>query len=495
MDTLDVRAVHSAVVLGLGRSGAAAAVLLRRRVGAAVAAVDDRPPADLGDLAEVRAAGVTPLLGSDARLPDGVELLVKSPGVPGEHPLVREARRRGLPVWSEVELAFRFLTNPVIGITGTNGKTTTTELTGAMVRAGGLDCAVAGNVGHALARLPEEVGQRTIVVAELSSFQLEDIETFRVDVGVLLNVSEDHLDRHGTLNAYTEAKLRLFENQDAGCIAVLNGDDECVRSLAIPGAGRRAWFAGVAADDRAVPANESASATGPRMAGVDGGTLWIDAALVTASAGAAGAWPAGRRLPLCGLSDLALKGEHNVHNSLAAAVAAVAVGVPPDAVADTLRSFPGVRHRLQVVATIDGVTYVNDSKATNVDAACKALTAYHGPVQLILGGSLKGALFDELAQATEGRVERVLLIGRAAMPLEEAFARRAAAAPATATPYTVRADLAAAVADAAAAARPGSVVLLSPACASFDQYRNYEERGEHFIELVEELRSRETDAP
>jgi len=485
MATLDVRAVRNAVVVGLGRSGAAAAVLLRRRVGAAVAAIDDRPSADLGDLAEVRAAGVTPLLGSDARLPDGVELLVKSPGVPGEHPLVREARRRGLPVWSEVELAFRFLANPVIGITGTNGKTTTTELTGAMVRAGGLDCAVAGNVGHALARLPEEVGQRTIVVAELSSFQLEDIETFRVDVGVLLNVSEDHLDRHGTLNAYTEAKLRLFENQDAGCIAVLNGDDECVRALAIPGAGRRAWFAGVAAGDRDFPA-------GPRMAGVDGGTLWIDAALVDASTGA---WPAGRRVPLCGLSDLALKGDHNVHNSLAAAAAAVAVGVPPDAVADTLRSFPGVRHRLQVVAMIDGVTYVNDSKATNVDAACKALTAYHGPVQLILGGSLKGALFDELAQATEGRVERVLLIGQAAVPLEEAFARRATAAPATATPYTVLPDLAAAVADAAAGARPGSVVLLSPACASFDQYRNYEERGEHFIELVEELRSGETDAP
>jgi UDP-N-acetylmuramoylalanine--D-glutamate ligase len=501
--------IRSLAVLGLGRSGVAAALLARRRLGVPVTAVDDGAASGLEGFDEARAAGVELSLGAAARLPADADVVVKSPGVPTGNHLVLEALRRGLPIWSEVEFAFRFLDNPVIGITGTNGKTTTTELTGAMVRAAGLPCAVAGNVGLALARLPGEIPTGAIVVAELSSFQLEHIERFRTDVGVLLNLTEDHIDRHGTFAGYAAAKLRLFENQDAGCVAVLFADDPEVRAVAVPGTGRRAWFGlrtQMAAAGTAVP--DPASPT-PMLAGVDGDLLWLDAGLAGAAArgavspgreattgavpaatsrGDAAAGPAGRRTPLCTIAELALKGDHNVANSLAAAAAAAAIGVPIAAIAATLRAFPGVRHRLQVVDEIDGVLYVNDSKATNVDAALKALTAYHGPVYMILGGSLKGASFDALAAGTEGRVKQALLIGQAAPLLEEAFARRAAEAPQTATPYLVLDDLAAALRAAAAVAGRGDVVLLSPACASFDQYRNFEHRGEDFIELVAQLK-------
>jgi UDP-N-acetylmuramoylalanine--D-glutamate ligase len=512
--------IRSLAVIGLGRSGVAAALLARRRLGVPVTAADDGDASGLDDLEEARAAGVELSLGPDARLPAVADVVVKSPGVPTSNHLVREALRRGLPIWSEVEFAFRFLDNPVIGITGTNGKTTTTELTGAMVRAAGLPCAVAGNVGLALARLPGEIPTDAIVVAELSSFQLEHIERFRADVGVLLNLTEDHIDRHGTFAGYAAAKLRLFENQDAGCVAVLFADDPEVRAVAVPGAGRRAWFglrqetasaASAAPDCAPAPVLTSAGspAPPPLLAGVDGDLLWLDASLAGAAAGGAvsprhestsgavspamfpgdaAAGPAGGRIPLCTIAELALKGDHNVANSLAAAAAAAAVGVPAAAIAATLRTFPGVKHRLQVVDEIDGVLYVNDSKATNVDAALKALTAYHGPVFMILGGSLKGASFDTLAAGTEGRVKQALLIGQAAPLLEEAFARRAAEAPKTATPYLVLDDLAAALRAAAGAAGHGDVVLLSPACASFDQYRNFERRGEDFIELVAQLK-------
>jgi UDP-N-acetylmuramoylalanine--D-glutamate ligase len=459
-----------AAVLGLRESGVAAALLLRRRLGIPVGAIDDKEAGELQGLDRLRTAGVELLLADQAALPAGTSLLIKSPGVPAHNHVVQAALAAGVPVWSEVELAGRFLTNFIVGITGTNGKTTTTELVGAVVRDAGLPVVVAGNMGHALAHVPDEAGADTVVVAELSSFQLEHIERFRVDVAVLLNVTEDHLDRHGTLADYAAAKLRIFENQDAGCVALVNGEDAGAATLTIPGQGRRGYFS-------------VGAGRGPRAAGVDDGALWLDLDVLGVGGG---------RVRLCRADELALRGLHNLSNSLAAAAAAAAAGVPVDSIARTLRSFPGVVHRLQVVGTVDGVTYVNDSKATNVDATLKALTAYSGPVHLILGGSLKGVSFDGLAASTEGLVKEAILIGAAAPSLAEAYARRAAAPGARPTPVVQRPDLEAALAHARDTAEPGDVVLLSPACASFDHYRNFEHRGEHFIELVRRMQSEES---
>ncbi len=471
--TVELSDVRCLAVLGLRRSGRPAALLARRELaGVRVVALDegDAPPKDA--VAELRAAGVEVLCGADALLPEGADLLVKSPGVPDESRAVQEALRRGVTLWSEVEIATRFLPNRVLGITGTNGKTTTTELAGAIFRDAGLPVAVGGNVGYALAGMPGEIAADAAVVAELSSFQLEHIERFRPDVAVLLNLSADHIDRHGTYRGYADAKLRIFENQADGDVALLCADDQGIRGeLAagrIGGGGRRRWFS-------SAPGREEGPGGEPLVAGVStGGELWLDAG--------------GARRPLCRAADLALRGEHNLQNSLAAAAACCALGVPPESAAGTLRTFGGVPHRLQVAGVVGGVTYVNDSKATNVDATLKALTAYSGPVHLILGGYDKGAAYDGLAAATEGSVRQVLLIGATAPELEAAFAARRAAGAPRATPWVVCGDLEAAVILAAREAAPGDVVLLSPACASWDQYRDYEQRGEHFLELVKRMR-------
>jgi UDP-N-acetylmuramoylalanine--D-glutamate ligase len=471
--------VRSLAVLGLGRSGRAAVLLARRELPRVeVFAIDAKEEAELGTApAELRAAGAVPLLGAAAALPAGVELLVKSPGVPNSSPVVLAALERGVAIWSEVEFAARFLPNRWIAITGTNGKTTTTELTGQILRDAGLPVEVAGNVGRALANLPGAVDPGAVVVAELSSFQLEHIVSFRPDVACLLNLTEDHIDRHGSFGGYVEAKLRVFENQTPADLALLNADDPgTARAVAagLPGRARRGAFS---LATRGVTLGSGAEAAiAPPLAGVTDGVLWL----------AAGA----DREQLCPLDELALKGEHNAANSLAAAAAAAALGVAAPDIAATLRGFAGVVHRLQVVGVVSGVTWVNDSKATNVDAALKALTAYSGPVHLILGGSLKGASFDPLAEATEGRVKEAILIGAAAEPLREAFERRRAVVGQRATPYVILTDLEAAVAHAAKVAASGDVVLLSPACASFDHYRNFEERGEHFAALVSGLRER-----
>jgi UDP-N-acetylmuramoylalanine--D-glutamate ligase len=385
---------------------------------------------------------------------------------------VQEALRRGVAVWSEVEFAMRFLSNRVIGITGTNGKTTTTELTGAIFREAGSRAAVGGNVGHALAGMPDVVPPEATVVAELSSFQLEHIDRFRPDVAVLLNLTEDHLDRHGDYRGYVDAKLHIFENQVEDDVALLNADDPGTLAEAaagrLGGHGRRAWFS-------AEPGRDVGPGGGWLAAGVDAERqLWLDLD--------------GERVALCMAGELALKGDHNRQDSLAAAAAACALGVPPAAAARALCSFAGVPHRLQVAGVVGGVTYVNDSKATNIDATLKALTAYSSGVYLILGGYDKGAEYGALAAATEGLVKLALLIGATAPRLEAAFAARAAAAGSRATPHVACGDLEAAVKHAAGEASPGDVVLLSPACASFDQYRDYEERGEHFHKLVSDLR-------
>jgi UDP-N-acetylmuramoylalanine--D-glutamate ligase len=380
------------LVYGLARSGEAAAAALEQR-GEEVVKVDRSLENE-----------------DDLSLLDGVELVVKSPGVPGERALVEGARRQRIPVWSELELGWRLLApsgTRFVGITGTNGKSTTAELLGAIFRAAGEDVAVAGNIGTPLT----SIESADWVVCEVSSFQLEDVHELACDIAVLLNLEPDHLDRHGTFEAYRAAKLRIFER---AAVAV-------------------------------VPA-------GSGLPGIEFG--------------------ADDPLP----AEPLIRGRHNRENAAAATAAARAAGVGDEAIAQALVTFPGIEHRLEPVGEAGGVRFVNDSKATNVSAALRALEAYAGePVHLILGGSLKGESFAPLAAAIGPNVLTVHLVGEAAPELEEAIG--------AGHPHDDE-TLSVAVSHAAAEAEPGSVVLLSPACASYDQYDNFERRGEHFKRLV-----------
>jgi UDP-N-acetylmuramoylalanine--D-glutamate ligase len=401
-----------AVVLGLARSGQAAALALARR-GEQVVGVDRSTDLDVGRL---EAAGVEVRLGSEEASLEGMDVLIKSPGVPGEVPLVAAARERGVPVWSEVELGFRLLDdNPILGVTGTNGKTTTSELLGAM-----LGAPVAGNVGRALTELDGEVPDGEWIVCELSSFQLEDIDELRPRIAVLLNLEPDHLDRHGSFDAYRKAKLRVFENQGADDTAVVPRGFEDV------GEARRVEFSA----DEPLPAEP--------------------------------------RIP----------GRHNRENAAAATAAARVAGVSDEQIAEALRTFPGVPHRLEDVAEIRGVRFVNDSKATNAAAARRAIAAYDEPLHVILGGLGKNESYAELAADLRANGARAYLIGAAANELAAALD----------IPFERSGDLASAVRAAAAAAKPSEIVLLSPACASYDQFENFEQRGDEFRRLVEELR-------
>jgi UDP-N-acetylmuramoylalanine--D-glutamate ligase len=375
------------LVLGLARSGKAAVAALERRGVEAVAA--DRT---LGN-------------DEDLSLLDGVGLMVKSPGVPREAPLVADAERRGLEIWSEVELGYRLLRPRLVGVTGTNGKTTTCELLGVM-----LQVPVAGNVGRALTDLDCHVEPGSWVVCELSSFQLEDVHELACEIAVLLNLEPDHLDRHGSFEAYRDAKLRVFERARTKIV--------------------------------------------PRGLGLDGTEFAADDPL-----------PA----------EPLIRGVHNRENAAAATAAARAAGIPDEQIAQSLRTFPGVPHRLELVRELNAVRYVNDSKATNVAAALRALVAYEDePVHLILGGSSKGEDFTPLAQAVGPNVRSVHVIGETADELADAI------------PGAQRdGDLATALAQ--IEAEPGDVVLLSPACASYDQFRDFEDRGEEFRRLVQNL--------
>ena len=425
------------LVVGLARSGRAAATLLAR-LGETVIAVDAGPV----EAPELTALGVDVRAGWTAAVP-GVDLVVKSPGVPQGVEPVAAARVAGVPVISEVELAARHLPNPLIGITGTNGKTTTTELTAHLLRAAGSAAVACGNQGTSICGLVGEIDPAAWMVVECSSFQLEDIDRFHPRAAVLLNLTPDHLDRHADMAEYTAAKLRIFENQTAADLAILP------RDLAPTGG----------AQGRHVDEGEP----GPNA------IAWSVGGLHHADLGLVAAW-----------EDVSLRGAHNRQNAMAAVSLAAHAGAPADALARGLADFPGVPHRLEVVAVIGGVTYVNDSKATNPDATLAALDAYPERVHLIAGGRGKGTPFGAVARAARGGVVRAYLVGEAAGDLDAAF--RAEGVPAV-TCGTIEA----AVAEATAAARPGDTVLLAPACTSFDQYTDFEARGAHFREVVHAL--------
>ena len=385
------------LVVGLARSGAAAALMLRDH-GEVIGVDAGRPAVPDGIEAHLESDGV--------ELLDRARTVVKSPGVPKEAPVIAAAAERGLEVVGELELAWRLLPNEFIAVTGTNGKTTTVELLGAMHRAAGVPVAVAGNVGTPLSSLVGSVGSDVVIVCEASSFQLEDTSAFAPECAVLLNIEPDHIDRHGTFEAYRDAKMRVFANQGP--------DDVAIRPPFPP-------------------------------------------------------------LPIPP-EELRLRGAHNVENARAASAAAVARGLPAEAIAEALRTFGGVPHRLEDVAEARGVTWINDSKATNVASARVGLEAFDGGVHLIAGGSLKGGGFEELVEPVASRCKAVYLIG-------EASDRLAADLAPAGVPLERCGDLERAVAAAGGAAQPGDVVLLSPACASFDQYDDFEARGAHFREL------------
>jgi UDP-N-acetylmuramoylalanine--D-glutamate ligase len=428
------------LVVGLARSGAAAALALRAR-GEEVIGVDAGAPAGAALLAE---AGVDVYLGEPGvAMLEHVRTVIKSPGVPARAPMILAARRRGLLVLGELELAWRMLANQFIAVTGTNGKTTTVELIGHIHREAGLPVAVAGNVGTAASSLVGSVERDVTIVCEASSFQLEDTLEFAPEAAVLLNLSPDHLDRHETYEAYLQAKLRLFANQ--------GNDDLAVAPLELGvedlgGCARRVTFgagAGAALSQRA-------------------GQLWWEDS------------------PLLAVSELRLPGAHNVQNAMAAGAVCLARGVEADAVRSGLRSFAGVPHRLQQVARRDGVSYVNDSKATNVASTRVALDAFAdaGPIHLILGGQGKDQDFMTLRDPVARSCKGVYLIGEAAPVIAEALQG------VDARVYECG-ELERAVAAAAGMAGDGEVVLLSPACASFDQFADFEARGVRFSELVQ----------
>ena len=410
--------------------------------------------------AALEAAGVAVRDGEEGGdLLRGIATIVKSPGVPREAPVIAAALAAGIRVIGEAELGWRLLEHEFLALTGSNGKTTTVELIGHVYRRAGLPVTVAGNVGTALTSLPGTLEPGTTVVCELSSFQLEDTEAFAPEAAVLLNLAEDHLDRHGTFDNYRAAKLEIFAHQPPGTVAVVPA------GLALDdagGAATRLTF-GEADGAAAGPGSTGAGERGgePDLAHRAGTLFW-------------------RGEPLMAAADIRIRGPHNRANAMAAAAVCLARGVPAGAVREGLETFAGVPHRLEEIATVGDVLYVNDSKATNVASAEVAINSFAGGVHLIAGGRGKGSDYSPLAAPVRERCRAVYVIGETAAALHEALAP-------TGVPITDAGDLERAFAAAHEAARPGDVVLLSPGCASYDQYRSYEERGDHFRGLVEML--------
>ena len=437
------------VVAGAARSGVAAAYLLLRR-GAAVTLSDTRP--DFEAARELEAAGVTLELGGHTAEPfAAADLIVLSPGVPPGQPAIEAARRAGVPVMGELELASRWLSGRIVAITGTKGKSTTTTLTGRMLEAGGHRVLVGGNIGLALSAQVDDSTADTIHVVEASSFQLEGIETFHPWIAVLLNFSPDHLDRHASVEEYAAAKARIFRNQAPGDWMVVNADDPAALALAAGACARRLPFS-----------------MAPRR---DDGVVLDGDTIVRRS-------PAGTE-PLVPLSAIRLIGRHLVADVLAAAAVASIAGVEPAAMTRAVEGFTGLEHALEPVTEVGGVRFVNDSKATNVEAARRAVESFESGLVVILGGRFKGGQLADLAGPLAARRASVVAIGEARDLVAGALAGR--------VPVQIAEDMRSAVRQAFAAAPPGGTVLLAPACASFDMFRDYAERGRVFKQEARKL--------
>jgi UDP-N-acetylmuramoylalanine--D-glutamate ligase len=447
------------LVVGLARTGIATTLFCAGR-GAAVTATDSRGEAEIGEeiVAKLRSANVNLELGRHQELTFlRQDLIIPSPGVPADAPLLQDARAKGVAIWSEIELAYRFRQGKLIGITGSNGKTTTTSLVEHILRAS-FPTILAGNIGTPLISCVERMTPDTVTIVELSSFQLELIQDFRTDISVFLNLTPDHLDRHHSMELYRKAKTRVFENQREEDFAILNADDPGTTPLA-PSRPHVYWFS-----------RKQRAAQGAFLRGEE---------IVFRSDG--------KEEVVLRRDEVPLPGAHNLENVLAAIAAARIAGASAKAIAEGVRSFAGVEHRLEFVGEINGVRYYNDSKATNVDATLKALGAFPGRILVILGGKDKGSDYTVLQAPLRERAILALLIGAAADKIEGQIAGSVAIERAGTLDHAVEI--------ASQAARAGDIVLLAPACASFDQFENYEHRGRVFKALVHDLEQRANELP
>lgn len=437
------------LVVGAGKSGLSAARFLLAR-GAKVTLTDARDAKELHLVCDDALQGLRLALGAYPDVTEGWDFVVTSPGVPPDIAPLAGARKAGIPVIGEFELATQHAQSPVVAITGTNGKTTTTALCGQIFRDAGYKTLVAGNIGVPLTSEVDGFGPDGVIVAEVSSFQLETATTFHPQVAVILNITPDHLDRHGTMEKYVQAKAAIFANQKPGDWTVLNFDEPYTASLAGLTRGRVIFFS--------------------RKHNLDRGVFVCKGMIVFRDGQ--------REWELMAASALSLPGNHNLENALAAGAAAWVMGVPLESMAKTLTSFPGVPHRLELVAEIGGVRYINDSKGTNPDASIKALEAYAQPIVLIAGGRNKGNSFADFARLIREKVRVMIVLGESAGEISQA-AREAGFTDIIKAP-----DLESAVRLAYGEARLGEIVLLSPACASWDMFRSYEERGDLFRQSV-----------
>jgi len=437
-----------ALVVGLGKSGVASALFMKSH-GARVTVSDTKSGDELrNEIPVLLDHGITVETGGHGdRTFRGQDLIVVSPGVPVDAPPLVQARSLGETVIGEIELAAQFLPGPIVAITGSNGKTTTTTLTGEILTASDFSTLVGGNIGTPAISLAERAKPDTVVVLEISSFQLETIQTFRPKVAVVLNVTPDHLDRHRTFEIYTDAKARIFENQQRSDFAVLNADDPTCVAMGARTRAQVFWFS--------------------RQKEVQQGAWVRDGNIVFRDS-------KGQR-EILQVSEIPLKGAHNLENVLAAACTGVLMGCAPEKIRQAVRDFKAVEHRLEFVATVGGVDYYNDSKATNVDATIKALESFPANIHLILGGKDKGSDYTVLNDLIRQRVKRIYTIGAAAAKIE---------AQVKGAEVIHSETLENAIRKAHATAQPGDIVLLAPACASFDQFKSYEHRGKLFKEIV-----------
>jgi len=444
------------LVVGLGKSGVASALFMKAH-GAKVSVSDTKSGDELrNEIPVLLDHGITVETGGHGdRTFRGQDLIVVSPGVPVDAPPLVQARSLGENVIGEIELAAQFLPGPIVAITGSNGKTTTTTLVGEIMTAAGFPALVGGNIGTPAISLAERATPGTVIVLEVSSFQLETIQTFRPKVAVVLNVTPDHLDRHRTLEVYVNAKARIFENQQGSDFAVLNADDPTCVAMAARTRAKVFWFS--------------------RQKEVEQGAWVRDGNIVFRD-------ERGQQEVL-EVSEIPLKGAHNLENVLAAVCAGVLMGCAPEKIQHAVHNFKAVEHRLEFVATIRGVDYYNDSKATNVDATIKALESFPANIHLILGGKDKGSDYTVLNDLLRKRVKRVYTIGAAAAKIESQIVSSKNGGPEVVHAETLEN----AIRKANAAAQPGDIVLLAPACASFDQFKSYEHRGKVFKEIVGSL--------